>query len=226
MDLTGLKEDELLGGYCYKLLHHLDKPCEPSHDICPIHEVLETGKPVTNTHCHFDKEGNKFYTEISAYPTKNRWGKITQFVHISRDVTAQMKLTETTQYTESILANMIDTLIVVDPDATIKSVNKATLDLLGYAEVELIGKPVATIFAAAEEVLFKGKRLRKLIDEGSVRDFEMTYKTKSGEKIPVSFSGSVMYEKDTDSHGLKERINTDEKDAPRSTQNAVRNHTS
>ncbi|MFH1798136.1 MAG: ATP-binding protein [Candidatus Omnitrophota bacterium] len=97
-------------------------------------------------------------------------------------------------YTDSIIANMVDTLIVVTPEGDIKSVNKATLDLLGYAEEELIGRPVGMIFAEEEEVLFKGKRLRKLIDEGSVRDFEMTYKTKSGEKIPVSFSGSVMYE--------------------------------
>ncbi|MEK6564808.1 MAG: ATP-binding protein [Candidatus Omnitrophota bacterium] len=95
-------------------------------------------------------------------------------------------------YVDSIIANMIDTLIVVDPEGVIKTANKATLDLLGYTEEELIGQPVENIFE--EELLLKGTRLRKLVEEGSVRDFDLIYVTKNGGKIPMSFSGSVMYE--------------------------------
>lgn len=192
MDVAGLKKEDVFGCYCYKITHHLDEPCKPPHDVCPILEVLVTGKPVTVTHTHFDKESNKIYVEVSAYPLKNKWGKITHFVHIARDITAQVEITETLKYTDSIIANMIDTLIVVDPDGRIKTVNKAMLDLLGYTEVELIGEPVGKIFREEEQIFFKGTKLRNLIQEGSVRDFEMTYKTKIGEKIPVSFTGSVM----------------------------------
>jgi len=100
-------------------------------------------------------------------------------------------------YANGIISSIIDTLIVVNPDATLKSVNRATCDLLGYKEDELIGKDVSLIFTEEEEeeeeeALFKGKRLRRLIDEGSVHNFDMTYKTKAGEKIPVRFSGSAM----------------------------------
>ncbi len=96
--------------------------------------------------------------------------------------------------------------ITVNPEGTIKSVNKATCDLLGYTEEELIGKEIGLIFTeeegvGREEVCpdeeaaggFKGKRPRKLIEQEAVRDFDMTYKTKAGEKIPVSFYGSVLY---------------------------------
>lgn len=100
------------------------------------------------------------------------------------------RLLESKNYTDSIIANMLDTLIVVDPEGIIKTVNKTTLDLLGYREDELIGYPVGKIFVETD--IFKGSRLRKLIEDGSVRDFEMVYRTKSGEKIPVSFSGSLM----------------------------------
>ncbi len=106
-------------------------------------------------------------------------------------------------YAEGIISSMIDTLIVINPDGAVRSVNKATCDLLGYTEDELVGKDVSLIFSEEEEeeeeeeeALFKGKRLRRLIEEGSVHDFDMTYKAKSGEKIPVSFSGSVMRDKD------------------------------
>lgn len=94
MDSTGLKEENVLGGYCYKLTHHLDEPCKPPHDTCPVLEVLKTGKPVIVTHIHFDKEGNKFYAEVSAYPVKNEKGWVVQFIHVTRDITERVKLEE------------------------------------------------------------------------------------------------------------------------------------
>ena len=54
-------------------------------------------------------------------------------------------------YLESIMSSMTDSLIVVNPDATLRSVNKAALDLLGYKEDELIGQPVKKIFLQEEE---------------------------------------------------------------------------
>ncbi|HCJ65902.1 MAG TPA: hypothetical protein DHV62_00895 [Elusimicrobia bacterium] len=86
---------------------------------------------------------------------------------------------------------MIDSLIVINPDATIRTINRATVELLGYEEKELIGKLVGIIFA--EE--FKDTKLRKLIQQGVIRNYEMKYRTKEGESIPVSFSGSVMRDK-------------------------------
>lgn len=50
-------------------------------------------------------------------------------------------------YIHSIITNMIDTLIVVDPEGRIKTLNPATCHLLGYTEDELIGQPVENIFA-------------------------------------------------------------------------------
>lgn len=97
---------------------------------------------------------------------------------------------------DDIISTMADSLILVSPDAKILTVNQYTLDLLKYKKNELVGKPIATIFAEAEEVSpFKETRMKKLMEEGYIRDYNMTYKTKSGEKIPISFSGSVMRDK-------------------------------
>ena len=106
-------------------------------------------------------------------------------------------------YSNNIIGSMIDTLIVVNPDATIRTINRPIEMLLGYKEEELIGKPVGMIFEEEEVVVvFKGTRLKKLIEEGSVRDYDMTYKTRSGERIPVSFSGSVMRDKEGELVGI------------------------
>lgn len=50
-------------------------------------------------------------------------------------------------YTEAVISSLIDTLIVVDSEGILKTVNRATLDLLGYEEKELVGQSVEKIFA-------------------------------------------------------------------------------
>ncbi len=100
-----------------------------------------------------------------------------------------------------ILTTMANSLILISPDAKILTVNPATVELLGYEEEELIGQPVGKIFIE-EVTLFKGARLKKLIEEGFIRDYDMTYKTKLGEKIPVSFSGSAMRNKEGELVGI------------------------
>ena len=131
------------------------------------------------------------------------FSRMTENLSKSRD-----ELISAKDYTDNIVKSMVDTLIVVDPEAKIKTINNATSDLLGYTEDELIRKPVATIFAEEEEEEeeeespFKGTRMKKLIEEGSIRDYDMTYKTKAGEKIPVSFSGSVMRDKEGELVGI------------------------
>lgn len=124
------------------------------------------------------------------------FSRMTDDLSKSRDEVVSAK-----DYTDNIIKSMIDTLIVVDPDARIKTINKATFDLLGYKEEDLIGKPVATIFAE-EETPFMGTRMKKLIEEGSIRDYDMTFKTKTGVKIPISFSGSVMRDKEGELVGI------------------------
>jgi PAS domain S-box-containing protein len=94
---------------------------------------------------------------------------------------------------EDILATMADSLILTNPDRDIIRVNQATLDLLGFKENELVGKPIDAILNARS--LFRGEEFQKLIRDGQRRDYDMDYKTKSGELIPVSFSASVMYNK-------------------------------
>ncbi len=107
-------------------------------------------------------------------------------------------------YTDNIIKSMIDTLIVVDSDGKIKTINRATEELLGYKGDELIGQSVGMMFEEEEEedLLFKGTRLEKLLKEGSVRDYDMAYLTKGKERIPVDFNGSVMRDKDGNLLGI------------------------
>ncbi len=92
-------------------------------------------------------------------------------------------------YVDNIIRSMIDTLIVINSDGRIKTVNKATLDLLGYKEDELIGKPIEIIWAAGDS---NQPLLEELIKKEVLSGVEKVYLSKDGRKIPMLFSGSVM----------------------------------
>ncbi len=70
-----------------------------------------------------------------------------QQAEITERKRAEEALAASKSYAESIIQNFLDTLIVVDSEAKIQTVNPATSNLLGYTEKELFGKPVSIMFA-------------------------------------------------------------------------------
>lgn len=98
-------------------------------------------------------------------------------------------ITVSKNYVDQIIESMADMLIVISPQMTIKTVNRATLELLGYKEAELLGKPVSIILGGFNsDNLFINELARKKF----VRTVEKEFVRKDGSKIPVSFSGSPM----------------------------------
>jgi len=94
-------------------------------------------------------------------------------------------------YWESLISSMTDALILVDPDATLRSVNKAALDLLGYQAEELIGRPVKKIILK-EDVSILNKHLQGVVVAGEAFNMGLTFLTKQRKSIPANFSGSAV----------------------------------
>lgn len=105
------------------------------------------------------------------------------------------KTTVSRDYVDSIIKNMMDSLIVLSPNGMIKTVNQATLDLLGYKKDELLNQPF--------EVIFKDESsFNKLIKQDSANNVEKTYLSKDGRKIPMIFSASAMLNVDGNLQGI------------------------
>ena len=102
-------------------------------------------------------------------------------------------------YTDNIIHSMLNSLIVVDRDAYIKNINKATCDLLGYSEEELLSKPMSFVFA-------KGYFDELGFNDSSLHDFggtgETIYQSKDGKKIRVLFSASCIRNDHGDFQGV------------------------
>jgi PAS domain S-box-containing protein len=85
LDRIGREKSDVIGNFCYRITHNRETPCEPPKDPCPVAEALK-GNPCTYTHTHYDRAGNEFYVEVTAYPVKEE-GRVTGFIHVARDIT-------------------------------------------------------------------------------------------------------------------------------------------
>jgi len=92
-------------------------------------------------------------------------------------------------YNENIIDSintMGDMLFVFGFDGNIRSVNRATSNRLGYSEKELIGNDIGVISQKKESFINILKKRR------SIKNYETTFITRSGEPVSVLFSSSVI----------------------------------
>lgn len=114
---------------------------------------------------------------------------------------ARNDLIQEKEYSERIIHSMVDSLVAVGPDRTIRSVNPALQELLGYPKGELIGKPVDVLFAKGHSP-FEGERYEEFMSKGQISQLETLYQTRDGKNLPVLLSGSVMFDEQGQVHGM------------------------
>lgn len=110
------------------------------------------------------------------------------------------RTTVSKDYVDSIIRSMNDTLIVVGPDGVIRSVNKATSDLLGYEKNELVGKKI-NLIVPDEANIFSNAGRQGLKGEPTVVNQETDYLTKTGKTIPMLFSAAALKTKEGKTEG-------------------------
>jgi len=93
------------------------------------------------------------------------------------------ELSQAKEFIENVLDSMADTLVVIDSQGIIKKVNRATLKLLGYKEEEIVGRPVENILDQEKGgTLFRKDYLKKLMEKGTIHNFEMNYRAAEAER--------------------------------------------
>ncbi len=111
------------------------------------------------------------------------------------------KTTVSKQYVDNIIRSLIDSLIVIHLDGHIRTLNQATLRLLGYKESELVGQHINRLFPNHAS-LFTGAGLDTIVHSGRLDYMETVYVTKNGHTIPVLFSAAVMQNDDGTVQGI------------------------
>lgn len=107
------------------------------------------------------------------------------------------KTTVSQFYLDKILSSMSDLLIVTNPERIITKVNQATLNLLGFAESELLGNSI-DLFLSQNTNL----SVYTLADSGLNLNLETNLLTAEGRAIPVSFSSSAIVDEQGNKQGF------------------------
>lgn len=95
------------------------------------------------------KDGTEFPIEV-AFRSLESEGE-TLFTCVVRDVTERNEANRRLKRQAWVMQNIADAVIVTKPTGEIANCNSAAEDLTGYAEEELIGRPVTTLMADTEE---------------------------------------------------------------------------
>ncbi len=103
--------------------------------------------------------------------------------------------TITRDYLNSVLGSMNDAVFVTSPDGIMRVVNLAACRLLGYLEGELVGKSIEHIIDESERANFDLLQAAQDTRETLVR-------TRQGQSIPVSLSGSQIASDDPQFQGV------------------------
>lgn len=98
------------------------------------------------------------------------------------------RTTVSRDYVDNIVRSMTDSLMVLDSGGRIRTVNVATVHLLGYDRAEdLVGRDAAAVIDGDQPF-----RIEDIIEQEAVSQEERRYRHRDGTTLPVAFSGSVM----------------------------------
>ncbi|MDQ4142105.1 MAG: PAS domain S-box protein [Bacteroidota bacterium] len=94
-------------------------------------------------------------------------------------------------FMQSIYQGVVDMLLILNTDFTIRNVNEAVEELLGYSEEELKGIPFSLFLHQSDNPLLSGL-LEKFRYQGKALNEELIFTTKQDDKIPASCSFSFL----------------------------------
>lgn len=105
---------------------------------------------------------------------------------------------------DELLATLNDSLILVDPLGKIVLVNQATTALSGFNDAELVGKSCHLLYddMVEEENSHEGPTLNDFVHQGMGGQTTAWMNTKTGQRIPVDLSISVLNDDDGEYIGL------------------------
>ncbi len=141
----------------------------------------ELSRPVAPLIKSADRIGQGDYTRPVEVGRKDALGDLQQALERMRGRLRQSTINKS--YLHSVLNSMTDAVFVTSPDGVIKLANLAACKLLGYADEELLGRGILAVLEESERAGFD-------LLQAAQETRETVVRTRSGQTIPVSFTGS------------------------------------
>jgi PAS domain S-box-containing protein len=143
------------------------------------------------------KDGNELTVEIRVSVVIGSNDKPKTIAHVLdiTQVEADLKaLEESKTRFRMLVENMSEGLAIDDETGRLTYVNRAFCDMLGYEPEELVGKTWTSLTDEMDEEGFKTKRDER--KKGVQDSYELTWLSKTGEKVPTIISATPFHNRD------------------------------
>jgi len=182
---------------CYALAHGRTRPCDASHEPCPLREVFRTKEPVVVEHVHLDEGDRPRAVEVRGYPITDREGNVVQMIEYVLDITerkeAEQALRESEANWRSLTETSPDHILMLDTEQKIQFANFASP---GLSLNELIGTPLYTLVDEQAQSEVRAV-LETALATGTSAQYETVYHSPCGDDFyyesrvaPRKLSGS------------------------------------
>ena len=164
------KGQNVLGGFCYELIHGTDSPPE----TCLACKVFETGEPqrweIQEEHL------GGCWLDVASSPIKDEAGKVRQIVHSVQDITERKRAEQEIENLAKFPSESPDPVLRIAKDGTIIFANNAAHPLLdAWSSQDQQGAVLPGEWSKlAGDVLVSGQR-EDIEDEHSGRTFLVTF---------------------------------------------------
>ena len=170
-------------------------------------KIIETGKPILakiEKEVLNDQHNTVKWSSTTKLPLYDDYGNIIGTFGIARDITnqrnAELKLEESEQKYRSIFENIQDVFYRTDKEGIITEITPSIEHYSGYKRSEIIGKSVALFYKNHED---KNQLVEKLKNHGSVSDFEIRLRTKTGRLVYASANSRLLLNDDNEIYGTE-----------------------
>jgi PAS domain S-box-containing protein len=191
VELSGYSESELRGANIFELLL-VPEDRELAREMLADLLKGETREYQVRWRT---KEDGVVHFDGASVPRLSESGEFLSTLCTLRDVTERKSAEERLRKSEEKYRDLIeispDAIYVIDADGICLLGNRASADLVGIPQDQLVGTPVTDTYLPEERHLFR-ERLEKLRTGTTIR-FETKFVRKNGETVPVEVSVSAIH---------------------------------
>jgi PAS domain S-box-containing protein len=188
--LLGYDSPEAVVREIHSIAEQVYMHAEDHERVHALHD--ETTEFVRHQEHFWRKDGTQFTANLYLKKVPDAQGNPIYFEGIVEDITdrvlAEEKLLEASQYTRSLIDASPDHFATVSPDGTITDANRATEKATGLSREHLVGSRFADYFTDPERAVAGFERV---LEEGFVRDFDLTIRSDSGETANLRFNATT-----------------------------------
>jgi PAS domain S-box-containing protein len=167
---------------------------------CPVSQTLRD-KTLHRCEEHgVTKEGEIIHYFVHTAPVLNPGGEVEYVVRASLDLREtkrlERELRASREFLDKLVENSIHGIVAVDPEGEAIIFNRSAERILGYRADEALGQRALARFFPKEfvEMLESDGRAAEEAVDGKMVARETWVRAKSGERVPVRFSGVVLRE--------------------------------